>query len=208
MFLGSNGLAYCCRTTMTKGESILYYPLGDVSIKPFARAFGTTPLGRKAFGRKSFRRRLIWRTRCLVDATMVVSFRWNREYWRGKYYCTIHLLFDWFGISCMTTDNFFKTDLYKPVKQEVNGTVILPPLGFPGWKLVRTILNCLICLHDCTVCMAALSAWPHSLHGRTVCMAAQSAWPQSAWLHCLHGCTDCIAAQSAWPYSLYGCMAA
>jgi hypothetical protein len=24
----------------------------------------------------------------------------------GKYHCTIYLLFDWFGISCMTTDNF------------------------------------------------------------------------------------------------------
>jgi hypothetical protein len=24
-----------------------------------------------------------------------------------KYHCTIDLLFDWFGISCMTTDNFF-----------------------------------------------------------------------------------------------------
>jgi hypothetical protein len=23
-----------------------------------------------------------------------------------KYHCTIDLLFDWFGISCMTTDNF------------------------------------------------------------------------------------------------------
>jgi hypothetical protein len=29
-----------------------------------------------------------------------------REYSRGKYHCTIDLLFDWFGISCMTTDNF------------------------------------------------------------------------------------------------------
>jgi hypothetical protein len=29
-----------------------------------------------------------------------------REYKRGKYHCTIDLLFDWFGISCMTTDNF------------------------------------------------------------------------------------------------------
>jgi hypothetical protein len=26
----------------------------------------------------------------------------GREY----YYCTFDLLFDWFGISCMTTDNF------------------------------------------------------------------------------------------------------
>ncbi len=25
---------------------------------------------------------------------------------KGKYYCTVDLLFDWFGISCMTTDNF------------------------------------------------------------------------------------------------------
>ncbi len=24
----------------------------------------------------------------------------------GKYHCTIDPLFDWFGISCMTTDNF------------------------------------------------------------------------------------------------------
>jgi hypothetical protein len=24
----------------------------------------------------------------------------------GKYHCTVDLLFDWFGISCMTTDNF------------------------------------------------------------------------------------------------------
>ncbi len=28
------------------------------------------------------------------------------EYQRGKYHCTIDLLFDWFEISCMTTDNF------------------------------------------------------------------------------------------------------
>ena len=24
----------------------------------------------------------------------------------GKYHCTIDLLFDWFGIGCMTSDNF------------------------------------------------------------------------------------------------------
>jgi hypothetical protein len=36
----------------------------------------------------------------------------------------------------MTTDNFcffYKTDKSKPVKQEVNGTVILPPLEFPAF---------------------------------------------------------------------------
>jgi len=25
----------------------------------------------------------------------------------GKNHCTVDLLFDWFGISCMTTDNFY-----------------------------------------------------------------------------------------------------
>ncbi len=30
----------------------------------------------------------------------------TREYYRGKYHCTINLLFDWFGINSMTTDNF------------------------------------------------------------------------------------------------------
>jgi hypothetical protein len=29
-----------------------------------------------------------------------------REHLRGKYHCTVGLLFDWFGISCMTIDNF------------------------------------------------------------------------------------------------------
>ncbi len=52
----------------------------------------------------------------------------------GKYHCTIDLLFYWLGsvcyanknknVSCHTADS-------KPVKQEVNGTVILPPLVFP-----------------------------------------------------------------------------
>jgi hypothetical protein len=60
-----------------------------------------------------------------------------REYYRGKCLCTIDLLFDWFGISCMSTGNLFiyKTDSSKPVKQEVNSTVILPPLVFPAMAL-------------------------------------------------------------------------
>ncbi len=31
----------------------------------------------------------------------------SREYWRGKYHCTIDLLFDWFGMNYMITDNFW-----------------------------------------------------------------------------------------------------
>ncbi len=30
----------------------------------------------------------------------------GREYYRGKYHCTIDLLSDWFKISWTTTDNF------------------------------------------------------------------------------------------------------
>ncbi len=30
----------------------------------------------------------------------------SREYWRGKHHCTIDLMLDWFGIGCMTTDDF------------------------------------------------------------------------------------------------------
>jgi hypothetical protein len=60
---------------------------------------------------------------------------YTREYKMGKYQCSVDPLFDSFGISCMTMDNFlfiFKTDSFKPVKQEVKSTVILPPLVFPA----------------------------------------------------------------------------
>ncbi len=59
----------------------------------------------------------------------------GREYLRGKYHCTISLLFDWFGISCMAIDNFcfyLQNRVIQTSKQEVNGTVILPLLVFPG----------------------------------------------------------------------------
>jgi hypothetical protein len=54
-----------------------------------------------------------------------------REYLRGKYHCTVDLLFDWFGISCVTTDNFCFYLQNRLIKQEVKGTVILPLLVFP-----------------------------------------------------------------------------
>jgi hypothetical protein len=40
-----------------------------------------------------------------VDAGTPVCIH-SKEYLRGKYHCTVDLLFDWLGISCMTTDNF------------------------------------------------------------------------------------------------------
>ena len=55
--------------------------------------------------------------------------RFSREYLRGKYHCTIDLLFDWFGLVCFENKNknfCCHTADSKLVKQEINGTVILP----------------------------------------------------------------------------------
>ncbi len=38
-----------------------------------------------------------------------------------KYHCTIDLLFDWFGISCMTTDNFCVYLQNRPVQTSQTG---------------------------------------------------------------------------------------
>ncbi len=56
----------------------------------------------------------------------------------GKYHCTLDLLFDWFGLVCFANKKTkivsCQTADFTPVKQEVNGTVILPPLVFPGHR--------------------------------------------------------------------------
>jgi hypothetical protein len=53
------------------------------------------------------------------------------EYYRGKYDCTVDLLFDWFGLICLTNTTIIvscHTADSKPARQEVNGTEILFPL--------------------------------------------------------------------------------
>jgi hypothetical protein len=45
-------------------------------------------------------------TLSVIALTAVMLDAQAREYKSGKYHCTIDLLFDWFEISCMTTDNF------------------------------------------------------------------------------------------------------
>ena len=47
---------------------------------------------------------------------------------KGKYHCTVDLQFDWFGLVCFANKNknvSCHTADSKPVKQEVNGTIIL-----------------------------------------------------------------------------------
>ncbi len=53
-----------------------------------------------------------WIVKCHIYSSAQIYLRSSyekliREYWRGKYHCTVDLLFDWFGISCMKTDNFY-----------------------------------------------------------------------------------------------------
>jgi len=53
----------------------------------------------------------------------------------GKYHCTIDLLFDWFVISCMTTDNFcfnFQNGLIQTSHTGGQQYSDNSPLVFPG----------------------------------------------------------------------------
>ncbi len=69
-----------------------------------------------------------------VCVPVILVVYYDRKYYRGKYPCMVDLLFNWFGsvylqiktkiVSSHTADS-------KPVKQEVNSTLILPFLVFP-----------------------------------------------------------------------------
>ncbi len=68
------------------------------------------------------------------------SFLWpapltlSREYLRGKYHCTIDILFDWFGIRCMTTDNFCRYLQNRRIQTSQTGGQqysVTSPFSFP-----------------------------------------------------------------------------
>ncbi len=59
----------------------------------------------------------------------------TREYSRGKYHCTVDLLFDWFGISCMTTDNFCFYLQNRLIQTSQTGGQQYSELVFPGGTL-------------------------------------------------------------------------
>ncbi len=77
------------------------------------------------------------------DTLRRVRVTWfNQGILKGENHCTVDLLFDWFGISCMATNIFcfyLQNRLIQPVKQEVTGTVILPPLVFPGFNSLEKV---------------------------------------------------------------------
>ncbi len=56
---------------------------------------------------------------------------------RGSITIPLTSLFDWFGLVCFANKNKIvscHTADSKPVKEEVNGTLILPPLVFPAFR--------------------------------------------------------------------------
>jgi hypothetical protein len=66
----------------------------------------------------------------------------TREYLRGRYHCTIDLLFDKpVFLEIKTKIVSFHTADSKPVKQVVNSTEILPPLVFPAATYVEAMFN-------------------------------------------------------------------
>ncbi len=66
----------------------------------------------------------------VIFHTQIVRYS---EYLRGKYHCTVDLLFDWFGLVCFANKNknvcCYIVDS-KPAKQEVNNTDT-SPLSIP-----------------------------------------------------------------------------
>jgi hypothetical protein len=79
---------------------------------------------------------------CCMDKLELTGQNLGQGILKGKYHCTIDLLFDWVGMSCMTIDNFcfiYRRDYSKRVRQEVNGTMILPSLVFPALASFSTL---------------------------------------------------------------------
>jgi hypothetical protein len=58
----------------------------------------------------------------------------------GKYHCTVNLLFDWLGISCMTADNFCSYLQNRLIQTSQTGSQQysdIPPLVFPVVTIIQ-----------------------------------------------------------------------
>ncbi len=76
----------------------------------------------------------------------------GREYLRGKYHCTIDLLFDWFGISYTTTDNFCFYLLNRQIQTSQTGGQQYSdtsPFSIPWYQLLSLMFCWRICLWTC-----------------------------------------------------------
>jgi hypothetical protein len=72
----------------------------------------------------------------------------GREHYKGKYHCTVDLLFDWFGICCMTIDNFHFYLQNRLIQSDQTGgqwysdtsPLVLPALG-PRTKIINIMVT-------------------------------------------------------------------
>ena len=62
----------------------------------------------------------MWDPRCHLS-TGTSSWLILQGILKGKYHCTVDLLFDWFGISCMTTDIYCFYLLNRPIQTSQKG---------------------------------------------------------------------------------------
>ncbi len=123
---------YCLSTVITK-DMLLYntewwYDHGMAVNFHWKKLYNTGPwLNRmKTVGRKSlklysififFESKFFWKEnlsrwsfcwktlRCSLFRYFMLSMGQSREYWRGKYHCTVDLLFDRFGLVCFANKN-------------------------------------------------------------------------------------------------------
>ncbi len=114
-----------------------------------------------------------------------------REYWRGKYHCTIDLLFDWFGISFMTTDNFCFYLQNRIIQTSQTGGQLYsdtPPLAFPVSAVWRA-----------NSCLCATSFEPEGL-GRSIRVVVTSTHTILAHFHSVFHILDQFAnVYDLWP---------
>jgi hypothetical protein len=88
-------------------------------------------------------------TLSLPSLLNICGHRWVKGILNGKYRCTIDLLFDWFGISCMTTDNFcfyfqnrlIQTSQTGGLRYSDTFPFIIPCWDIPQWSPLKDFIK-------------------------------------------------------------------
>ncbi len=87
----------------------------------------------------------------------------------GKYHCTVDLLFDWFGISCMTTDNFcfyLQSILIQTSQTEGQPYSDTSPFSIPCTEYLSITTNIIQALRIPTLLIITLGAKCRHAEGR------------------------------------------
>ncbi len=112
----------------------------------------------------------------------------NREYLRGKYHCTVDLLFDWFRLVCFANKNKKYQLSYSESQTSQtrgHGTVILPHLVFPGLIIEASLTFSImtpfriVSYFICCSCVPFCSGEFHFVEYHST-VYLDSAWPDSS----------------------------